>query len=64
MVFSLGLPVGTSLLRVQGAWGEPGCAKTLPGGIVPLLLVLQQDMAAWSWPLVSSLVRTVGVQVL
>lgn len=51
-------------MRVQGAWGEPGCAKTLPGGIVPLLLVLQQDMAAWSWPLVSSLVRTVGAQVL
>lgn len=43
MVLSWGLPVGASLPYIQGGWGEAGCAKRLLGGIVPFLLVLQQD---------------------
>lgn len=43
LVFSSGLPSGTSLLYVWGERGEPGCANSLTGGIVPFLLVSWQD---------------------
>lgn len=55
------LPTAASLPCAQD---EPACAKSLPGGIIPVFLVLQQDLAARFLSLGSPLAGNIGVQVL